>query len=142
MTVQLTGLTPKDHDVDAILALVAAVDHAQRTEDADAFMELFAPNATWVTGHGKRLSGKDTIDAFTRKVLPGATQNGTATYQAVQINFIRHDVAAVNVRQRYSGPEAAQGSPLYVLAKNDNGDWRINQAQNTVILDPETLAEN
>ena len=52
------------------------------------------------TGHGKRLTGRDEIAAFTRTVLPEAMKDSTATYEVVHVVFIRPDVAAVKVRQR------------------------------------------
>jgi uncharacterized protein (TIGR02246 family) len=54
--------------------------------------------------------------------------------------FLRPDVAAVKVRQRYTTHDGElieaqkQGSPLYVMAKED-GQWRLVACQNTEVLD-------
>ncbi|WP_207921399.1 hypothetical protein [Micromonospora sp. KC721] len=52
--------------------------------------------------------------------------------------FIRPDVAAVKVRQRYFSPlgeqvtELGEGTPMYVLSK-ENGQWRLTANQNTPV---------
>ncbi|MEU4352307.1 SgcJ/EcaC family oxidoreductase [Streptomyces sp. NPDC023838] len=127
-------------DVEAIVRFVAGVQYAQQNELVDAFMSNFRKqHPVWTTAHGKRLSGWEEIDAFTRQVLPGAMKQSTATYEVVRILFVRPDVAAVNVRQRpvtLDGQpieDQPEGRPMYVLAK-DNGRWRIAAAQNTQVF--------
>lgn len=140
--VEVFGAEPgpaRDAEVAAITALVAEVEHAQQNELPDRFMGVFRhQDPVWTTGHGKRLSGFEEIDAFTRKVLPGATLRGTAVYDVERILFLRPDVAAVNVRQQPVDPdgnraEGPEGRPLYVLVKDD-GTWRVGAAQNTQVV--------
>lgn len=140
MDIEITGQVPDPADVEAILGLVATVEKAQAAEDADGFLALFRPDALWVTGHGKRLYGRDTIAEFTRRVLPGATKDATASYTPDHLLFVRPDIAVVNVNQRYVRregstvePPVETGSPVYFLAKDD-GEWRIAAAQNTVVV--------
>lgn len=163
MRLQVAGVTVPQEDVDAIIALVSGVEYAQQNALPDAFMSAFRQDTVWTTAHGKRLTGFEEISAFTHKVLPGTIEQPvTASYEAEYILFIRPDIAAVKVRQRpvtrdgklldevFRGhddraalaadrPDAVPGTPLYVLAKDD-GEWRIAAAQNTKVLDPETLA--
>jgi uncharacterized protein (TIGR02246 family) len=119
--------------------LVATVQHAQRNELAEEFIDLFREDAIWTTAHGKRLTGRDEIASFTRQVLPGATKEATATYEVAHVVFIRPDVAAVKIRQRPVKPDGTplpdqnEGSPLYVLSKED-GRWLIAAGQNTIVL--------
>ncbi|NEA33958.1 SgcJ/EcaC family oxidoreductase [Streptomyces sp. SID13031] len=136
----ITGQIPSPADVDAIITLVATVEEAQGKEDADAFLALIRDDAVWVTGHGKRLYGRDTIAEFTRRVLPGATKDSYSTYSPDHLLFLRPDIAVVNVNQKYALRPGATtelsvetGSPVYFLAKND-GAWRIAAAQNTVVV--------
>lgn len=127
-------------EIEAIKRVVATLEHAQQHELPDEFVGLFRPDAIWTTGHGKRLTGRDEISAFTHRVLPGAMTDSTATYEVVHVLFIRPDVAAVKVRQRPvtldGRPIAGQpeGSPLYVMSKEDD-QWRLVACQNTVVLD-------
>jgi uncharacterized protein (TIGR02246 family) len=125
----------------AITQVIATLEHAQQNELPDEFVGLFRPDAIWTTAHGKRLTGRDEISAFTHQVLPGAMKESTATYEVVQVVFIRADVAAVKVRQRPVTLDGQpiegqpEGSPLYVMAKED-GHWRLVAGQNTLVLDP------
>ncbi|MFD0141000.1 MULTISPECIES: SgcJ/EcaC family oxidoreductase [unclassified Streptomyces] len=130
-----------DADVAAIRRLVAEVEHAQQNELADRFLSVFRrQDPVWTTGHGRRLSGFEEIETFTRKVLPGATAESTAVYDVERVLFLRPDVAAVNVRQqpvRHDGTRIAgrpEGRPFYILVKED-GTWRVGAAQNTVVAD-------
>jgi uncharacterized protein (TIGR02246 family) len=139
-TYEVLGTPDAADDVHAIAALAAAVEHAQQNELPDAFMSLFrTENPVWTTAHGKRLAGWDEISAFTHQVLPGAMRDSTAVYDIERVLFVRPDVAVVNVRQRpvrLNGdplPDAPEGRPLYVLAK-DGGTWRIAAAQNTQVM--------
>ncbi|WP_433399828.1 SgcJ/EcaC family oxidoreductase [Streptomyces sp. CA-146814] len=162
-TPTVLGVPAPQEDVDAIVAFVAAVQDAQRKADPDAFLGGFREDAIWTTAHGKRLTGLPEIAAFTRKVLPPQADSPvTATYTVDLILFIRPDVAAVKIRQRpatrdggrfldevFHGqedpaeliaahPESVPGTPTYVLAKDD-GVWRIAAAQNTSVIDAQTL---
>jgi uncharacterized protein (TIGR02246 family) len=125
-------------DTTGIEKLVATVQHAQQNELPEEFISLFREDAIWTTAHGKRLSGRDEIASFTRQVLPGAGKEALATYEVSEVLFIRPDVAAVKIRQRRVSPDGeyldvAEGSPLYVLSKEDGG-WLIAAGQNTVVL--------
>ncbi|MFC7548755.1 SgcJ/EcaC family oxidoreductase [Plantactinospora sp. GCM10030261] len=125
-------------DVEAITALVGDVERAQQNESPDDFIAQFAPEAVWTTAHGKRLVGRGEIDAFTRRVLPGAMRDSTATYTVEQILFVRADVAVVTIRQRpisLAGEpltDQPEGRPTYVLA-HDDGRWQITAGQNTQV---------
>ncbi|MFD7561179.1 SgcJ/EcaC family oxidoreductase [Streptomyces sp. NPDC059835] len=130
-----------DAEVAAIRRLVAEVEYAQQHEFVDRFLSVFRrEDPVWTTGHGKRLSGFEEIEAFTRKVLPGAMAESTAVYDVERVLFLRPDVAAVNVRQQpvhHDGTRIAdrpEGRPFYVLVKED-GAWRVGAAQNTVVVD-------
>ncbi|MGW4719321.1 SgcJ/EcaC family oxidoreductase [Nocardia sp. NPDC004260] len=129
-TVDATG------ELEAIRAVVASVQHAQRNELVDEFVALFREDAIWTTAHGKRLFGRAAIAEFTAQVLPGATAHGTATYEVEHVLFIRPDVVAVKVRQRYftdAGALDSEGSPMYVMSKED-GRWLLTANQNTPVV--------
>jgi uncharacterized protein (TIGR02246 family) len=125
-------------DIAAIEEVVARLEHAQQHESVDGFVALFRADAVWTTGGGRRLFGRDEIAAFTARVLPGATATSTATYRVEHVLFIRPDVAAVKVRQRPVALDgtplagADEGSPLYVMAKED-GRWLLVACQNTLV---------
>ncbi|MFI6576097.1 SgcJ/EcaC family oxidoreductase [Nocardiopsis sp. NPDC050513] len=125
-------------ETEAIAAVVAEVERAQREEDVDAFVALFREDAIWTTAHGRRLFGRQEIAEFTRKVLPGAMRDLLPRYEVEHVQFIRPDVAAVKVRQRYltrdgdPAPDEPEGTPLYVMSEED-GRWTLTAAQNTQV---------
>ncbi|WP_189330965.1 SgcJ/EcaC family oxidoreductase [Actinoplanes ianthinogenes] len=130
-------------EIAAIEQVVASVEHAQRHELVDEFVALFREDAVWTTGAGKLLLGRDAIAAFTREVLPGAMKDLIPSYEVVHVLFIRPDVAAVKVRQRYFSPDGAlvaemgEGSPLYVMSR-EAGRWLLTANQNTLVAaDPQ-----
>jgi uncharacterized protein (TIGR02246 family) len=130
---------PNDHETElaALRDLVATVERVQQTEDVAGFVALFRSDAIWTTGGGRRLFGREAIAEFTGKVLPGSSAQGTATYEVEHVQFIRPDVAAVKVRQRYFTTEGApesEGTPMYVVAK-EGGSWLLTANQNTPVVD-------
>lgn len=136
--VTVTGHPPAEleSELAALRAVVATVAHAQANELVDEFVGLFRADAIWTTGHGKRLFGRDAIAEFTAKVLPGATAGGRATYEVEHVLFLRPDVAAVKIRQRYFTLDDeldSEGSPMYVLTKED-GRWLLTANQNTPVV--------
>lgn len=127
-------MTAETADIKAIEQVVAAVERAQRTKDAEQFLALFHPDALWTTAHGKVLIGFDAIAAFTRAVLPDAKWDGEVTYEAVHTQFLRPDVAAVKVRQVCHSAEGdTEGAPLYVMTKQEDGTWLLHACQNTEV---------
>ncbi|MEU0228142.1 SgcJ/EcaC family oxidoreductase [Streptomyces sp. NPDC006284] len=121
-------------DITAIEQVVATVERAQRAKDVEGFLALFHPDALWTTAHGKVLIGFDAIAGFTRAVLPAATWDGEVTYEAAHIRFLRADVAAVKVRQVYHSAQGdTEGSPLYVMTRQDDGRWLLHAGQNTEV---------
>ncbi|WP_372478760.1 SgcJ/EcaC family oxidoreductase [Streptomyces albireticuli] len=130
-----TESTSHAADIEAISRLVATVEHSQQNKDPEEFLGLFHPDAIWTTAHGKVLIGLDAISEFTRKVLPAASWDGKVTYEVVHVFFIRPDVAAVKVRQRYLSPgEESEGAPLYVVSKQADGRWLLTACQNTGVV--------
>ena len=121
----------------AIEQVVATVEHAQRNELPEEFAGLFRADAIWTTGHGKRLTGREEIADFTRRVMPGAMKDSTVTYEVVDVLYIRPDVAAVKVHAQYrtldGAPLGNPGTPLYVMAEEE-GRWRLVACQNTEVL--------
>ncbi|MCZ9350517.1 SgcJ/EcaC family oxidoreductase [Streptomyces mutabilis] len=121
-------------DIEAVHEVVATVERTQRAKDAEGFLALFHPDALWTTAHGKVLLGFDAIADFTRAVLPDAEWDGDVTYEAVHVQFLRPDVAAVKVRQVYHSAEGdTEGAPLYVMTRRDDGRWLLHACQNTPV---------
>ncbi|MFI7501557.1 SgcJ/EcaC family oxidoreductase [Streptomyces sp. NPDC049687] len=130
-----TDSTAYAADIEAVKQVVATVEHSQQHKDPDEFLALFHPDAVWTTAHGKVLIGLEAISEFTRKVLPAASWDGKVSYEVIHVLFIRPDVAAVKVRQRYLSPgDESEGAPLYVMTKQDDGRWLLTACQNTEVF--------
>ncbi|MFG2138227.1 SgcJ/EcaC family oxidoreductase [Streptomyces sp. NPDC048650] len=127
----------QETEIEAIKQVIATLEHSQQNELPEEFVGLFRADAIWTTGHGKRLTGREEISAFTHHVLPGAMKDSTATYEVLHVLFIRPDVAAVKAHAQYwtldGRPIGNPGTPLYVMAKED-GQWRLVACQNTEVL--------
>lgn len=128
-------------DSERLIQLVADLERSQLTEDPDAFLALFDPDAVWVTGGGRRLVGLNEISAFTHSVLPGWRKDGgTATYVVEHIRFLTPDIAVTSVDQEYLDADGAphsprqRGLPTYTWRRQGN-DWRIVNGQNTGVPD-------
>ncbi|MFD7867703.1 SgcJ/EcaC family oxidoreductase [Streptomyces sp. NPDC057682] len=121
-------------DIKAIEDVVATVERTQRDKDVEGFLALFHQDALWTTAHGKVLVGYEAIADFTREVLPNSDWDGAVTYETVHTKFLRPDVAAVKIRQIYHAPEGdSEGTPLYVMTKQDDRGWLLHVGQNTEV---------
>lgn len=68
-------------------------------------------------------------------MLPAPSWDGKVSYEMIHVLFIRPDVAAVKVRQRYLSPDDdSEGAPLYVMTKQDDGHWLLIACQNTQFI--------
>lgn len=138
--------TREEIEGEGIRQLIADVEKAQNERSPEDFLRHFMPDAVWVTAFGRRLTGRDEIATFTRKVLTPALGNQYARYEAEHISFLRPDVAAVNVRQRpvlddgSPIPGEAEGSPLYILVK-EGERWMIAIGQNTKVQTEAIMAQ-
>lgn len=128
-------------DLEEIQRVVATVEHAMRQGLPEEFAGLFRADAVVTTAHGKLLTGRDEISAFTHQALAGPPPASTATYEVAHVLFIRPDVAAVKIRQRPVTRDGRpiedrrEGTPLYVMARED-GRWLLVATQNTEVLAP------
>lgn len=127
-----------ESDVRELVARVAEVERSQLAEDVEGFLDLFDPDAVWVTGGGVRLLDRAAIATFTSRALPGAFASGSVRYDVEYIQFLTPDVAITGVNQEYLTAEGGsltprqEGRPSYVW-RRDGGIWRIVVGQNTVV---------
>lgn len=141
MTLEEIPAGGADADSARLTELVAVIQRTQRSEDVEGFLALFTADAVWVTGAGHRLVGLDRISAFTRESLPGGMTGQSVRYDVLEVRFPASDIAVTSVDQEYltadeqSFSPRRQGKPTYVWVRTD-GDWRIVQGQNTVVLQP------
>ncbi|MPZ80775.1 MAG: SgcJ/EcaC family oxidoreductase [Actinophytocola sp.] len=125
-----------EQDEAAIRRIVADVQTAFNTNDADLLTKHFATDATVVTATGTRITGRDALLRANREGLAGILRDQHARYDVTDIRFLRPDVALAYKR----ATAITEDEPidldhsmvaLYVLVKDD-GRWRIAARQNTL----------
>lgn len=138
MTLSIAPPNSSVPDVEELIARVAELERAQRSEDVEGFLALFDDEAVWVSAGGVRLIGRDAISEFTRKVLPEAFSDGSVRYDVDHIRFVTPDIALTGVNQEYLTAEGEvlvprqEGRPSYVWQRK-NRQWLIVCGQNTSV---------
>ena len=129
-----------DHARDraAIEALVANVETAFNTNDADLMVRDVARNAVLGNAAGMLVHGREATLEASRIGLAGLLKEEYVRYELIDIVFLRPDVALAHKAAR---AVTADGEPidvepamvaLYVLTKED-GRWWIAARQNTPV---------
>ncbi|WP_171164194.1 SgcJ/EcaC family oxidoreductase [Streptomyces sp. I05A-00742] len=137
-THEIHDVVPADVEA-AVRDVVRALQDAYNAKDADVLGEQYALNATWTNAMGMRADGREGIAEAARKVLP-VLPDQPVRYDVVRMFAIRPDVIAVNVVQTpVDGDgepvEGAQGAPLYVISKEEDG-WKIIAGMNGFLGGP------
>jgi uncharacterized protein (TIGR02246 family) len=104
----------------------------------DQVVGLFRADAIWTTAHGRRLTSRDEISAFTHQVLQGCDEGvdcdlrgGARVVHPARCRRRQGAAAAGDARPLEGRPE---GYPLYIMAKEDR-QCRLVAGQNTLVLD-------
>ncbi|MFE7746525.1 SgcJ/EcaC family oxidoreductase [Nocardia sp. NPDC057455] len=132
--------TSVDHAQDraAIEAIIAKVETAYNTNDADLLVEDVARNAVIGNAVGLVQHGRDVVLEASRVGLAGFLKDEYVRYEVTDIAFLRPDVAIAHKAAR---AVTADGEPidiepamvaLYVLTK-EQGRWWIAARQNTLV---------
>ncbi len=128
-------------DLAAIEAIIADVERAMNTNDAELGVRHFAADARGVDVRGREHSGADALLAAHQAGFAGPLADQYAAYEIAQVDFVRPDVALVAKR---ATAVDANGTPLdvghamvalYVLVRED-GRWWIAARQNTLTAAP------
>jgi uncharacterized protein (TIGR02246 family) len=125
-------------DEAAIRQIVADVQTAFNTKDAELMNKHFHESASVVTALGKRIDGLAALHEAAVSGMAGALQDEYVRYVVTDVRFLRPDVALA-----YKEATAcdAAGEPveldhsmvaLYVLVKSD-GRWLVAARQNTLV---------
>ncbi|MFE2957510.1 SgcJ/EcaC family oxidoreductase [Nocardia tengchongensis] len=129
-----------DHAADraAIEAVIATVEIAMNTNDAELLVKDVARNAVVGNAVGALMRGRDVVLEASRAGLAGFLKDEYVRYEVTDIAFLRPDVAIAHKAAR---AVTAAGEPidveaamvaLYVLTKEDER-WWIAARQNTPV---------
>ncbi|SOD63336.1 conserved hypothetical protein [Streptomyces zhaozhouensis] len=140
---------PTPEDEAAIRRLVA--DASAYQSDVARLPPLHTADATVVNFGGRRVVGREALEAAMRQALASSLAEVTTTVEVESIRLIRPDVAVVaSVKHVHDGRSAegdgegatplpaSSGRLTYVLVRQEGagtaGDWLISAAQTTPIL--------
>ncbi|MFI6953059.1 SgcJ/EcaC family oxidoreductase [Nocardia sp. NPDC050408] len=132
--------TTVDHaeDIAAIERIIANVETAYNTNDAELMTADFTANAAVVNAVGALIAGKDALLEANRQGLAGFLKDQYVRYEVAGIVFLRPDIAIAHKLARATTAEAELIDidhamiALYVLVK-ENGRWWTAARQNTPI---------
>ncbi|WP_063043174.1 SgcJ/EcaC family oxidoreductase [Nocardia pseudovaccinii] len=132
--------TTVDHtdDIAAIEQIIANVETAYNTNDAELMTADFTANAAVVNAVGALMVGKDALLEANRQGLAGFLKDQYVRYEVADIVFLRPDIA---IAHKLARATTAEGElidighamiALYVLVK-ENGRWWTAARQNTLV---------
>ncbi|MEU0500821.1 SgcJ/EcaC family oxidoreductase [Nocardia sp. NPDC005998] len=129
-----------DHadDIAAIEQIIANVQTAYNTNDADLMTADFTANAAVVNAVGALMVGKDALLEANRQGLAGFLKDQYVRYDVADIVFLRPDIAIAHKVARATTADGALIDldhamiALYVLVK-ENGRWWTAARQNTLV---------
>jgi conserved hypothetical protein len=127
----------EDAGVKEIVELVSAAVRHQ--SDPDPFLALHTNDVVIVNIAGRRVLGRDDLEAAMRSALASPLADVTTTVDIEDIRFLRPDVALVSCTKHVNDGRAepgdvmpADGAMSYVFL--NNGDrWQIALAQTTPV---------
>ena len=123
------------NDINDLVA--AAVRHQSEVEP---FLALHTEDVVIVNIAGRRVLGRQELEAAMRGALAGSLADVTTTVDVEDIRFLRPDVALVSCTKRVHDARSAGGDELpargamsYIVTDSGDG-WRIALAQTTPML--------
>ena len=145
-----TFILAESNDTDNVRKAVEGFAIDWNHHDMDAFGKLFAPDADFVNVGGVLMKGREDIQmhhAWSHGAIPRTAQvpgtraayysifkNSTMKFDAVDVRFLRRDVALAHVKWQLLGDARTSiprhGVLLFVLTRGKDG-WQIASAQNT-----------
>lgn len=140
------------NETDVVRNAVEGFTTAWNHHDMDAFGHLFAADADFVNVAGVLMQGREEIQmhhAWSHGAIPKTTRvpgtlaanygifkSSTMNFDAVDVRFLRRDVALAHVKWQLLGDTRSStprhGVLLFVLTRTKDG-WQIASAQNTEI---------
>jgi uncharacterized protein (TIGR02246 family) len=133
-------------DRDAILTVIATLEHAVNTSDGDLFDSVLSEDVIWGSPKGQIVLGLDQLNPIHRRLAANSRQYGySSRFTLEALGFIGPDSACASVRRtgldEHNSPLTPSQGPivqelaLYVLVRRDDR-WWIVSAQNTPVMFP------
>jgi uncharacterized protein (TIGR02246 family) len=116
----------------AIRKLIDGLVDAWNCHDAGAFADAFAVDADFTNVFGMRAKGRSAIFEFHAPLFETMFKHSRLTATAVEVRFLRPDVAAVDVHWEMSGARDPKGNEwplrhglMNLVVTNEQGSWLI-----------------
>ncbi len=131
-------------DRDAILAVIATLEHAVNTSNGDLFDSVLSEDVIWGSPKGQIVLGLDQLNPIHQRLAANSRQYGYSSRFTVEaLGFLSADVACASVRRTGLDEHEMPLNPcpgsivqelvLYVLVRREDR-WWIVSAQNTPVL--------
>jgi len=131
----MTATTP-GADLVAIRHVAAEAERLQ--SDPEGFSGLLTERVVLVNAVGRRLFGRDQVQAAMQEALKTPLANVLTRNEIVDVRFVQPDVAVVSGTKHISGegggPVASGSTATFTfLLVRESGAWRIAVAHNTLV---------
>lgn len=117
--------------LDAVHALVAALQHGLNTADADRYDAQLAADVLWGTPKGQVVDGTDQLLPIHRKLMAQAAAP-LSRFELVSWRAPADGVAVAQILRRALDPEAFSEVAVYTLVRQHH-QWWVTAAQNTPV---------
>ena len=125
-------------DEDAVRALPRAFCEAWAKHDGHQLAAIMAEDVDFVTVGGAWFHGRADFEKYHTRLLAGRFRDSTNTPLETIVRFLAPDQAVVHWSWAIEGDKNPDGSPreerfgiMTMLAKKQDGVWRVIVAQNT-----------
>lgn len=128
----------REPDVAAIRAVIADIETAFNTNDAELLVAHFLESGSAVSVGGQLVTGREQMLDAARIGLAGPLRDQHARYELGEVTFLRRDVAVAHKRAWATDPGGETIDvdhamiALYVFVE-EGGRWWVAARQNTLV---------
>ncbi len=134
-------------DSAGIHAVVAALEQAWNAHNAEAWTDMFLPDANFTNVFGIETIGRDAILRTHRHIMATMFRDSSTRMNVTSLRFVRPDVASVTIRWTMHGASDVHGKPwpdrdgLMALVMTMEADgWRVAVLHNMDVPKAERVA--
>jgi uncharacterized protein (TIGR02246 family) len=114
--------------------LISELASAWNRWDAAAFAKRFRSDGTFTNVNGATFEGHSAFEQRHREIFAGSLKGSAATLTIRRCQFVRPDVAIVDVDCLVTVPAAPSiESRLLLVLTKESGDWSIAAFHNTAV---------
>jgi uncharacterized protein (TIGR02246 family) len=120
--------------------VAAELEAAHSVEDVGCYSSMFSADATWITSRGVLIPGREALEVYLSRVMPGGLAGGSVHYNAVRCAPVGEHGVVVVVDQIYRQADGGvkpggRHRHTYVITVDAAGTLSIVAGQNTTVVD-------